>query len=48
MRVFVVTNRDVTGVINRFGRVDVRICRSGQPFVLEVNANPCLTKGSSY
>lgn len=31
-----------------YARVDVRIDRSGQPFVLEISANPCLTKGSSY
>lgn len=31
-----------------YARVDVRIDRSGQPFVLEINANPSLSKGSSY
>ncbi|MER9083133.1 ATP-grasp domain-containing protein [Mesorhizobium sp. M0895] len=31
-----------------YARVDVRIDRSGQPFVLEINANPSLTKGASY
>ncbi|MER8733289.1 ATP-grasp domain-containing protein [Mesorhizobium sp. M1227] len=31
-----------------YARVDIRIDRSGQPFVLEISANPCLTKGSSY
>lgn len=31
-----------------YARVDVRIDRSGQPFVLEINANPSLAKGSSY
>ncbi|MER8634080.1 ATP-grasp domain-containing protein [Mesorhizobium opportunistum] len=31
-----------------YARVDIRIDRSGQPFVLEISANPSLTKGSSY
>ncbi|MER9708414.1 ATP-grasp domain-containing protein [Mesorhizobium sp. M0204] len=31
-----------------YARVDIRIDRSGQPFVLEISANPGLTKGSSY
>ncbi|MER9567344.1 ATP-grasp domain-containing protein [Mesorhizobium sp. M0571] len=31
-----------------YARVDIRIDRSGQPFVLEINANPSLTTGSSY
>ncbi|PZV34417.1 D-alanine--D-alanine ligase family protein [Mesorhizobium kowhaii] len=29
-------------------RVDLRIDRSGQPFVLEINANPDLAKGTSF
>lgn len=28
-----------------YARVDLRVDRSGQPWVLEVNANPCLTPG---
>ncbi|MER8900086.1 ATP-grasp domain-containing protein [Mesorhizobium sp. M0676] len=31
-----------------YARVDVRIDRSGQPFVLEINTNPCLRRYSSY
>ncbi|BCM17660.1 ATP-grasp domain-containing protein [Mesorhizobium sp. J8] len=31
-----------------YARVDLRIDRSGQPFVLEINANPFLAKGFSY
>ncbi|MES0076872.1 ATP-grasp domain-containing protein [Mesorhizobium sp. M0058] len=31
-----------------YARVDIRIDRFGQPFVLEIAANPSLTKGSSY
>ncbi|RWI15736.1 ATP-grasp domain-containing protein [Mesorhizobium sp.] len=31
-----------------YARVDVRIDRSGQPFILEINANPSLAKGASY
>ncbi|TIM28833.1 MAG: ATP-grasp domain-containing protein [Mesorhizobium sp.] len=31
-----------------YARVDIRIDRSGQPFVLDVNADPALGMGSSY
>ncbi|PBB14258.1 hypothetical protein CK231_11230 [Mesorhizobium loti] len=31
-----------------YARVDVRIDHSGQPFVLEINANPSLTRRSTY
>ncbi|MES0033108.1 ATP-grasp domain-containing protein [Mesorhizobium sp. M0040] len=31
-----------------YARVDLRIDRSGQPFVLEINTSPLLTMGSSY
>lgn len=31
-----------------FARVDIRIDRSGQPFVLEINAMPAINRGSTY
>lgn len=31
-----------------YARVDFRVDENGQPFVLEINANPCLTVGSGF
>jgi D-alanine-D-alanine ligase len=42
--------RDVYGLIGLrdFGRVDFRLDRDDQPFVLEANPNPDITPGSGY
>jgi len=31
-----------------YARVDFRVDGNGNPFVLEVNANPCITEGSGF
>jgi D-alanine-D-alanine ligase len=31
-----------------YARVDFRVDQHGQPYVLEINANPCLTSGSGF
>ncbi len=34
--------------LSGYGRVDFRVDKNGQPFVLEVNANPCITPDSGF
>ncbi|HQP29744.1 MAG TPA: ATP-grasp domain-containing protein [Deltaproteobacteria bacterium] len=31
-----------------YARVDFRVDKQGEPFVLEINANPCITSGSGF
>ena len=34
--------------LNGFARVDFRVDKKGNPYVLEINANPCITPGSGF